>query len=1042
MAIRPEDWPRVREVFEAALAVPATERRAYVIAACGGDGALCGAVEQLVASHDSASRFLETPPDLPSELASQPLPLEGRRLGAYEVVSRIGAGGMGEVYRARDTKLGRDVAIKILPPIFTADPDRLARFDREARVLAALNHPNIAAIYGVEDPAEGAALVGTRALVLELVEGDTLAERIARTTRESGAGARPGLPLAEAVKLATQIADALEAAHERGIVHRDLKPANIKITPAGLVKVLDFGLAKAALGDDATPPDLSNSPTITIGGTRPGLILGTAAYMSPEQARGQVVDKRTDIWAFGCVLYEMVAGRVAFPGATLSDTVAAILEREPDWAALPAATPPSVRHLLQRCLEKDARQRLRDIGEARIELLRSVSGLDPIRVEPGRRPRMPAPRFAIWAAAAGALALAAAASLVWMQRQGAPPSTSAAPQESQRAPLRRLTADTGLSTHPALAPGGRLVAFASDRAGDGNLDIWVQQAAGGDAIRLTRHAADETTPGFSPDGTQIAFRSERDGGGAYVVSALGGEPTLLAPKAYNPRFSPDGRWLAYQTGRPGAALDGMLMFGGGRLYVMPATGGAPEQLHADAAAIDLGVWSPDSEHLLTRASFASGVEPREWWVLPRDGRPRQVDVQLLGNRGMNELFPIAWLPGNRVVFTARLGDSRNTWIASLSTDWKIVAPLQQVTHGAGIDSGGSVVAGASGTFALVFANIVQNVDLWSVPLTRDRLQVAGPPERLTHDVFMDRQPALTSDGAILVYRTDRASGGDIWARDLTSGRTTRVVSMAPTQVGKPVLSRDGSRLAFWTVDIPPAQDGGTNATLDGRTNATFVTELRRAADGTLLTGTLRQLTALAPEGSGWPWSWTPDGRAVWYDTARWPRHGPNHLYDVVTGERIGAFQHADRDLSHLVVSPDGRWLAFSDPVSEDTMRLVVTPVVNGTPAGEARWIPLTETDVDVRWPAWSPAGDAIFFSSTRDGFVCLWGQRVDMETMRPVGSPLAVYHSHAAQLSIGVIGPNQRGLAVARDRVVFNMSEMTGSIWMAEFADDALNARK
>ena len=277
--------------------------------------------------------------------------LSGRRLGAYQVQVRIGVGGMGEVYSARDTRLGRDVALKILPRLFTSDPERLARFEREARVLASLNHPHIGAIYGLEEAD------GVRALVLELVDGETLGDRIARGP----------IPLKEALTIAGQIADALDAAHEKGIVHRDLKPANIKITPAGVVKVLDFGLAKAVSGDAASP-DLTQSPTVTVGGTREGVILGTPAYMSPEQARGQTVDKRTDIWAFGCVLYEMLTGRAAFARNTMTDTLAAIVEGDPEWGALPKGTPVAVRRVLNRCLEKDPKRRLRAIADARLEI--------------------------------------------------------------------------------------------------------------------------------------------------------------------------------------------------------------------------------------------------------------------------------------------------------------------------------------------------------------------------------------------------------------------------------------------------------------------------------------------------------------------------------------------------------------------------------------------------------------------------------------------------------------------------------------------------
>ena len=275
----------------------------------------------------------------------------GLRIAHYEIVGHLGAGGMGEVYRARDAKLGRDVAIKVLPDIHLSDADRSARFEREARVLAAISHPHIGAIYGVEQAP------GLRALVLELVEGQTLAARLAEGP----------LPTQEALVVARQIADALEAAHEKGIIHRDLKPANIMFSAAGTVKVLDFGLAK--LSDaDGSGTGLMQSPTLTSAGTVNGIILGTAAYLSPEQARGRTLDKRADVWAFGCVLYEMLTGRAVFARETISDTISAILTQEPDWSALPADLPPAVTRLLHRCLAKDARHRLHDIADARLDL--------------------------------------------------------------------------------------------------------------------------------------------------------------------------------------------------------------------------------------------------------------------------------------------------------------------------------------------------------------------------------------------------------------------------------------------------------------------------------------------------------------------------------------------------------------------------------------------------------------------------------------------------------------------------------------------------
>src|SRR5215831_8410446 len=359
----PERWKRIETLYHAANALSPDERGALLATACPDDDSLRREVEALLSepmADDDGFLAPRAIANAAAQLVSDLAPEAnvGRTMGCYVLQRLLGVGGMGVVYAARDTKLERDVAIKILPQAFTRNPERLARFEREARMLAAVNHPNICAIYGLEETD------GIRYLVLELIDGQTLADVVQRDVPalEPGSstvrpGNRTGLEISDALVIGRQIVDALEAAHERGIVHRDLKPANIKITSAGVVKVLDFGLAKAT--DDAPPP---------AGGTRDGLILGTAAYMSPEQARGKVVDKRADIWAFGCILYEMLTGRLAFRGETDSDVIGKILEREPDWSALPAATPAAVRRLLLRCLAKDPKQRLRDIGDVRIEI--------------------------------------------------------------------------------------------------------------------------------------------------------------------------------------------------------------------------------------------------------------------------------------------------------------------------------------------------------------------------------------------------------------------------------------------------------------------------------------------------------------------------------------------------------------------------------------------------------------------------------------------------------------------------------------------------
>jgi TolB-like protein len=368
MADTPKDrWQLIESLFHAARERAPADREAFLQEACVADPSLHDEVASLLVT--AGASFVDKGVDGVLAAGTRE-PLTGRQLGSYVVGPLLGAGGMGEVYRARDTKLGRDVALKILPASVAMPPDRLSRFGREARLLAALNHPNIAVIHGTEDGH------GVYALVLELVEGPTLAEKLTALKAEA-----KGLPVGVAISIARQIADALDSAHKKGIIHRDLKPANVKLTSDGRVKVLDFGLAKIVTGDGAT--DLTSAPTMTIGATREGTIVGTAAYMSPEQARGLAVDKRTDIWAFGCVLFELLTGRCAFARDTITDTLAAIVEREPPWETLPATTPTSLVRLLRRCLEKDVNRRFHDIADVRHEL--EDAGVTPAKTSPRRR---------------------------------------------------------------------------------------------------------------------------------------------------------------------------------------------------------------------------------------------------------------------------------------------------------------------------------------------------------------------------------------------------------------------------------------------------------------------------------------------------------------------------------------------------------------------------------------------------------------------------------------------------------------------------------
>ncbi len=541
----------------------------------------------------------------------------GTRLGPYEVLSPLGAGGMGEVYRARDSKLGRDVAIKVLPEAVAEDPERLSRFQREAQVLASLNHPHIAAIYGLEKTGN------VEALVLELVEGETLAERI---------GAGP-IPVDESLVIARQIADALEAAHEKGIVHRDLKPANVKITPEGKVKVLDFGLAKALTGD-ASSPDQTHSPTLTAAATQAGVVIGTAAYMSPEQARGKAVDKRADIWAFGAVLFEMLAGQKAFEGETVSDTLAAVLRADIDWSRLPPQTPPAVRGVLRRCLDRDAKHRLRDIGDARIAL-EDQESYGSVDVAPAASPVVPARRAAWpWLAAMVAALLAGTAAGRFALTPHRPPARPV-----------RFQIDAGRVSSAAISPDGRRLAIASGgklRVRDLAL-LEIREIEGSDgAIR----------PFWSPDSSTIAYGAhgklwkvpaeagapsaicelagglwDDDAGGAWLsdgtivfsngnaglwqVSAQGGDPVeVLKPDPkrelhfHTASALPDGRSVVYVVHRSGE--------GGGGDTLGLWTGGKARVLVTSAGqSVDDPAYSPSGHLLFTRIPTNAGV-----WALP------------------------------------------------------------------------------------------------------------------------------------------------------------------------------------------------------------------------------------------------------------------------------------------------------------------------------------------------------------------------------------------------------------------------------------------
>jgi eukaryotic-like serine/threonine-protein kinase len=659
----------------------------------------------------------------------------GTQVGSHEIIALLGKGGMGEVYRARDTKLKRDVAIKILPDEFSLDPDRISRFQREAEVLASLNHPHIAAIHSLEQAN------GSRFLVLELVEGQTLAERMQR-------GA---LPIDEALTFAKHICEALEAAHEKGIVHRDLKPGNVKITPEAQVKVLDFGLAKA-LDSAPTNPALSNSPTLSMATTNPGIVLGTAAYMSPEQAKGRVVDRRADIFAFGCVLYEMLTGQAAFDGEDVTEILGRVVTAEPDWSRLPAGTPAAIRQLLRRALKKDPRQRLGDIRDARIEI--EELGL---QAEPDATRRSTA---AAWIAAVAIAAVVIAALAIPTVRH----------LRETEEPEMRLEINTLATAAPyqfAVSPSGRYIVFVG--TGDGRERLWLRALDKPEAQPIAGTEGAQY-PFWSPDSRSIGFFASAK---LQRVDIAGGPPQALAP-ATGPL---GGTWNA----------DGTILFGPstGVGLARVATSGGDEVpvTHVSSprqARHSFPQFLPDGRHFLFLLSSTS-PDVQGIYVGSLDGgEPKRLTPADAAG---------AYLPPDRLMFirqgalvARRLDIARGELTETPLTVADPVGYETNLVGGFSASADGRVVAyraGGAGRRQLVWFDRMGKA-----------VGVVGEP-----DANNMSNPELSPDGRSLAVQRTLQGNPDIWLMDLVRGSFTRFTFDGAND-NYPVWSPDGTRIAF------------------------------------------------------------------------------------------------------------------------------------------------------------------------------------------------------------------------------------------------------
>jgi Tol biopolymer transport system component/predicted Ser/Thr protein kinase len=983
-----EQWARIKELFEAARQLPTGERMKFLSDKCPTDSISRTEVERLLTAAEKSNGPLDSPPfQIPIRRPHDRAVPES--ISRYRIIEKLGQGGMGVVYRGQDEALKRQVAIKVLPPEEMADPERKRRLVREAQAASALNHPNIVTVYDVGTD-QGADFIA-----MEYVSGATLGKRIGRK----------GLDLATCLRYAIQIADALAAAHAAGIMHRDLKPANIMVTDKDLIKILDFGLAKPI-----RLPGRNSGETST--GSYQGVIAGTAAYMSPEQAEGKTLDERSDIFSFGSVLYEMLTGRRAFEGQSDMSTLSSVLTKEPPpLSEIKASLPREIQRLIAMCLRKDPTRRLQHMDDVKLAvetLQEEIESGDlfqpPVPLE--RRRGKPV-AFALVLL----LAVALASSPWWWARIGRPPPV-------EEPVLTQLTADAGLSAYPAISRDGRLLAYASDRAGADNLDIWMQHVSGGAPIRVTKDEADDYDPDFSPDGSKIAFRSDMDGGGIYVVSSLGGEAQVIAPRGRNARFSPDGKWLLYWEGAQGA----WLIPNASKIYVIPASGGAARQIRPEFAAAQYPIWIDDGKQVL----FLGRLDPNakiaqtvDWWVAPLEGgQATKTGARDLLNTqnlkpplGQDYIIPGAWEPRyHRVVFSAALGDSTNLWEVSLSTgSGKATGPARRRTFGSGSELQVSLSEEPVGGRRMSYSTLALNVAIWKVGLDSNNGEVKGNLEAVTHALSFDSYPSVSDDGTKLAFRSSRSGKWIVRTRDLVAGKDSVLAESTFIRL-HPKISRDGKKVIYWDQI--------------GRRRLLYSIDFRG--------GAAQQLC----EGCGPPTDVSPDGLKILFE----PLNPPEDvmMLDTVSGQKINmvhASLHPDYILYGGRFSPDSRWIAFHAAVDQSAnRRIFLTPVRDGRCGGEAEWISVTDGTQVERDACWSPNGNLLYFLSDRDGFRCIWAQGLNPATKHPAGPPFAIQHFHYASRSLKWMGNHAGiiGMSVASDKLALAFGELKGNLWLSE----------
>jgi serine/threonine protein kinase/Tol biopolymer transport system component len=905
----------------------------------------------------------------------------GQTLAHYRILEKLGEGGMGVVYKARDTHLDRFVALKVLPPGKVLDPDRKRRFAQEAKAASALNHPNIITVHDI------ASESGHDFIVMECVEGRTLDQLIGRK----------GLKLGEALGYAAQIADGLAKAHAAGIVHRDLKPSNVMVTEDGLVKILDFGLAKLT----EFIPDDEHAPTQTAGPiaeprTEAGAIVGTLSYMSPEQAEGKKVDARSDIFSFGSVLYEMLAGQRAFSRESRFSTLSAITSEDPKpLGDIIGTIPAEVEQVVNRCLRKDPQRRWQNMSDLKVVLqdLKEESESGKLRTPVFAGPAQGRSWGLLIAVTVLAVAVLAVLSWQLFYRQGPVKGIE----------ISRLTYDSGATGWPAISPDGKFAAYTSDRGGKGNFDIWVQQIPGGEPKSRTDHPADDWEPSFSPDGLKIVFRSERDGGGLFVVDTLGGEEHRIVDRGHSPRFSPDGSYISY-VDIP-AALNPAL----NRMYLISPQGGMPklfqpEFVPGEASYPGAGpVWSPDGKHILFYGQKGLDAGTIDWYVASLDGGPpfrtgARANLSLPGVWS----YPSAWANNSIYYATGTTVEGVNLFRASIQpASWQVLGNPERLTSGAGMQIQPSVAQNGR----VLYANENVSMNIWSLAAKPTQGSVTGEPQQVTQDQTAKFNPFITRDGSKLAFTAFagvRAFRMEVRVRDLASGHETIFPGQSALIERMPVLSADGSLLAYRD---GTAKGIGYYVVAGGSTTG------REICIGCRLHEFFTDSSYALIE------------------------YLPSLLVrqNLTSGEQTKVLDRGTGLLHSVSLSPDNRWIAFAIGKSDGKAAIYVAPL-RETAIPSEEWLLVCEDNHYLGSPKWSSDGKLLYYLSERDGRCCIWAQRLDVNSKRNEGAAFAVFHQHNSRFHMNYV-PGNGSLGVASGKLVFFMTEMSGNIWWAQLGN-------